>query len=106
MRWDDRVHFFAVAAQLTRRILVDCARMHRAKKRGGDCVTLVLHEAVSLSTQREVDLVALDDALEGLAAVDDTSLLLQIGESSALKTVVESDNKYVKEQPTVTDKPT
>ena len=95
-----------MASQLTRRILVDYARTHRSKKRGGDCVTLVFHEAVSRPKQREVDLVALDDALEGLAAVDDTSLLLQIGESSALKTVVESDNKYVKEQPTVTDKPT
>ena len=94
-------HLFAVASQLTRRILRDYARTHRDKKRGGDCVTLVLHEAVS--KQREVDLVALDDAL---AAVDDTSLLLQIGESSAIKTVVEGDDKYVKEQPTVTDKPT
>lgn len=71
VRWDNRVHFFAVAAQLMRRILIDHVRTRRAKKRGGDCVTLVLDEAVALPGGRGVDLVALDDALNGLAALDE-----------------------------------
>jgi RNA polymerase sigma factor (TIGR02999 family) len=71
VRWDDRIHFFAVAAQLMRRILVDHARMKRAQKRGGDHVTLLLDESVALPKQREVDLLALDDALECLATLDE-----------------------------------
>jgi RNA polymerase sigma factor (TIGR02999 family) len=71
VHWDNRIHFFAVAAQLMRRILVDHARLKLAKKRGGDCVTLLLDEAVALSNQREVDLVALDDALNVLATLDE-----------------------------------
>ena len=71
IQWNDRVHFFAVAAQLMRRILVDHARMKAAKKRGGDCETLLLDENIAFSKQREVDLVALDDALNGLAAIDE-----------------------------------
>jgi RNA polymerase sigma factor (TIGR02999 family) len=66
----NRVHFFAVAAQLMRRILVDQIRMKQAKKRGGDCVTLVLAEDVALPQQREADVLALDEALEHLAALD------------------------------------
>jgi RNA polymerase sigma factor (TIGR02999 family) len=71
VHWDNRVHFFAVAAQLMRRILMDHVRMERAKKRGGACVTLRLDEALALPSQREVDLVALDDALTVLAALDE-----------------------------------
>ena len=71
VRWDNRVHFFAVAAQLMRRILVDHARMRLARKRGGGCVTLLLDDAVALSSQREGDLVALDDALNVLATLDE-----------------------------------
>jgi len=71
VRWDDRVHFFAVAAQLMRRILVDHARMKLASKRGGDCVTLLLDETIATPRQREVDLVALDDALSALAQLDE-----------------------------------
>jgi RNA polymerase sigma factor (TIGR02999 family) len=70
VRWDNRVHFFAVAAQLMRRILVDHARMKRAKKRGGDCVTLLLNDDVALPRKREVDLLALDEALNNLSALD------------------------------------
>jgi len=70
VHWNDRVHFFAVAAQLMRNILVDHARRKNAKKRGGECVTLALSEEVAISKQRELDLVALDDALKGLAALD------------------------------------
>jgi len=72
VRWDNRVHFFAVAAQLMRRILVDHVRMQRAKKRGGDCVTLVLDESLAASgKERELDLMALDQALERLAVLDE-----------------------------------
>lgn len=71
VHWNDRVHFFAVAAQLMRNILVDHARMKNAKKRGGECVTLSLSEDVAISKQRELDLVVLDDALKGLAELDE-----------------------------------
>jgi RNA polymerase sigma factor (TIGR02999 family) len=71
IEWNDRLHFFAVAAQLMRNILVDHARMKSAKKRGGQCVTLVLDESIQFSNERELDLVSLDDALKGLAALDE-----------------------------------
>jgi RNA polymerase sigma factor (TIGR02999 family) len=74
VRWDNRVHFFAVSAQLMRRILVDYARMQRAQKRGGDCITLALEEALAVALpghQREVDLIALDGALNSLATLDE-----------------------------------
>jgi RNA polymerase sigma factor (TIGR02999 family) len=70
VRWENRLHFFAVAAQLMRHILVDQVRMKRAKKRGGDCVTLVLTEDVASPQQRELDLLALDQALDNLATLD------------------------------------
>ena len=71
VRWNDRVHFFAVAARLMRNILVDHARSRGTKKRGGECVTLVLDENLAFAREREVDLVVLDDALKGLAALDE-----------------------------------
>jgi RNA polymerase sigma-70 factor (ECF subfamily) len=70
VHWQDRVHFFAVAARLMRGILVDHARKHSAAKRGGDAVPLVLDEALVLPKNNEVDLVALDDALTRLAKLD------------------------------------
>lgn len=72
VHWDNRIHFFAVAAQLMRRLLVDHARMVNAKKRGGECVTLVLDDALAVpESQRGVDLIALDDALNTLARLDE-----------------------------------
>jgi len=71
VQWDGRVHFFAVAAQLMRHILIDHVRKQHAKKRGGDAVTLVLDEAAAIPNQREVDLIALDDALTVLADLDE-----------------------------------
>jgi RNA polymerase sigma factor (TIGR02999 family) len=70
VNWQNRAHFFAIAAQLMRRILVDYARDHHTLKRGGPGPKLSLDEAVALSTARDVDLVALDDALTSLAARD------------------------------------
>lgn len=68
--WQDRAHFIGVAANLMRNILVDHARAHRAGKRGGGGQRVVLDDAVSFFHQRDVDLVALDDALASLARLD------------------------------------
>jgi RNA polymerase sigma factor (TIGR02999 family) len=70
VQWDDRVHFFAVAAQLMRRILVDHARKRGAAKRGGDRVTLTFDEHLAPAKPREVDVVALDDALNELSRMN------------------------------------
>lgn len=68
--WESRTHFFAIAAQLMRQILVDYARRHRAGKRGGGDGTLPLEEATLLTKEKSIDLVALDDALKALAEID------------------------------------
>lgn len=68
--WQNRVHFFAVAAQMMRQILVDHARMHAAAKRGGNAITVVLNEALDLPQKTSVDLIVLDDAMKRLAALD------------------------------------
>jgi RNA polymerase sigma factor (TIGR02999 family) len=68
--WQNRAHFFGVAAQVMRRILVDYARAHRAEKRGGVWDKLAFDEALAPSTERRVDLIALDDALKDLLALD------------------------------------
>jgi len=70
VRWQNRVHFFAVSAQLMRRILVEFARSRRALKRGGEVPPVSLDEALEVSPERGADLVALDDALNALAAID------------------------------------
>jgi len=69
MRWQDRAHFFAVAAQVMRRILVEHARRHNLK-RGGGIPHVSLDEAALVSVDDDVDLVALDDALTALARLD------------------------------------
>ncbi len=70
--WEGRSHFFAIAAQQMRQILVDYARRHRAGKRGGGVDALSLEDAAMLSPGKEksLDVVALDDALKGLARID------------------------------------
>jgi RNA polymerase sigma factor (TIGR02999 family) len=70
VHWQNRAHFFGVAAQMIRRILVDYARNRHAEKRGGHAFKLSLDDAVEMPKQRDLDLVALDDALESLAKVD------------------------------------
>ena len=70
VRWDDRIHFFAVAAQLMRRILVDHARTRNAAKRGGHMVSIMLDEQVAKAKERTLELVALDDALTELSRMD------------------------------------
>jgi len=70
VRWQNRAHFFGVAAQSIRHILVDHARSHLAAKRGAGAAKLSLDEAIGVPQKKEVDLLALDRALEGLAALD------------------------------------
>ena len=70
VKWESRAHFLAVAGQLMRRVLVDAARERRSRKRGGDWIQVSLAGAVLIPRQRSADLVALDDALDALAAVD------------------------------------
>jgi RNA polymerase sigma factor (TIGR02999 family) len=70
LRLDNRAHFFAVASHLMRQILVDYARKHHAAKRGANNVILTLDEAIASSKQRELRVVALDDALNVLATLD------------------------------------
>ena len=69
--WESRTHFFAIAAQSMRRILVDYARATHRKKRGGDDIKVSLNEAVlATAEERSVDLIALDEALNKLAERD------------------------------------
>jgi len=70
VRWQNRAHFFGIAAQLMRRILIDYARKRTYAKRGGGAVKISLDEDLVISQQRAADLVALDDALKGLASID------------------------------------
>jgi RNA polymerase sigma factor (TIGR02999 family) len=69
-QWQNRAHFFGFAAQLMRHILVDHARGRFAAKRGAGAPRLALNPEIALPQKREVDLVALDDALTKLAALD------------------------------------
>jgi RNA polymerase sigma-70 factor (ECF subfamily) len=70
VKWQNRAHFFAVAAQVMRHILVDHARTRNYAKRGGGAPKLPLDEATALIDQRAAELIALDDALQDLAALD------------------------------------
>jgi RNA polymerase sigma-70 factor, ECF subfamily len=70
VRWQNRAHFFAVAAQLMRRILVDFARSRHNLKRGGAAQRVSLDEALLLPQEPDPDLIALDEALNALAALD------------------------------------
>jgi len=72
VRWQNRAHFFAIAANMMRRILVDYARTKHREKRGGGNAKLPLEEAMSVAAadEKAVDLIALDEALVKLAAID------------------------------------
>jgi RNA polymerase sigma factor (TIGR02999 family) len=69
VRWQNRAHFFGIAAKLMRQILVNHALAHRAAKRSGTAIKLTLDEAAGLSKQQDVDLVALDESLTRLAGL-------------------------------------
>ena len=68
--WQGRAHFFGVTARLMRQVLVDYARRRNYAKRGGDALRVPLDEARIVSDERAAEVLALDEALEGLAAID------------------------------------
>ncbi len=70
VEWQGRAHFFAVASQVMRRILVDHARARAAGKRGGRETRMALEEGLGLSAARDADVMAIDQALTKLAAID------------------------------------
>jgi RNA polymerase sigma-70 factor, ECF subfamily len=69
--WKDRAHFFALSAQLMRRVLVDHARGHGRAKRGGAMIKLSLDEAIAIPVGSDASILELDDALKALAVVDE-----------------------------------
>jgi RNA polymerase sigma factor (TIGR02999 family) len=71
VQWQNRAHFFGVAATLMRRILLDHAKTKHREKRGGGAQKLSLDEAANYTHERAAELIALDDALQGLAALDE-----------------------------------
>jgi RNA polymerase sigma factor (TIGR02999 family) len=70
VKWQNRAHFFGIAAQAMRRILVDHARRHAASKRGDGVRKVSLDDAVLVGAPVDIDLLALDEALTRLAAID------------------------------------
>jgi RNA polymerase sigma factor (TIGR02999 family) len=71
VNWQNRAHFFGVAAQIMRRLLVDYARKHNAEKRGADFQKLSLDENIEKAVERGDEILALDRALEALAEIDE-----------------------------------
>ena len=71
IRWQDRAHFFGISARLMRRVLVDHARARGYQKRGGDVQRVTLDGQDIAAADNQVDLLALDRALNGLAAIDE-----------------------------------
>jgi len=71
VNWQNRAHFLAMAARLMRRALVDAARAKRYQKRGGEAMKVTFDEALPIEDVRGVDVVALDEALDALAAFDE-----------------------------------
>ena len=70
IEWQNRAHFFGVAAQAMRRVLVDHARTRNYAKRGGAAQQVSLDQALDVTEERAADLIALDDALQALAKID------------------------------------
>ena len=71
VQWRDRAHFFAVSARVMRRVLIDAARARKRDKRGGDAIQISLDDALELPVACADDLVALDDALARLEALNE-----------------------------------
>jgi RNA polymerase sigma factor (TIGR02999 family) len=70
IEWENRVHFFGIAAHMMRQILIDHARSHDRDKRGGALLEVSFEEAAMVAEERSAELIALDDALTDLAAFD------------------------------------
>src|SRR5438128_2083321 len=71
VHWQNRAHFFGIAAQLMRRILVDHARTRKRAKRGGSDIRVPLEDAMAIARAPQLDVVALDEALNRLAEIDE-----------------------------------
>ncbi len=71
VRWQNRAHFFGIAAQIMRRILLNYARDQHRIKRGGRAIQVSLSEVCMMPTEEASDLIALDDALKQLAVIDE-----------------------------------
>ena len=71
VRWQNRAHFFGVAAQIMRRILVDFARRRPRADKDAEAIRMSLDEAMTVSSERDRDLLALDEALKSLAEIDE-----------------------------------
>jgi RNA polymerase sigma factor (TIGR02999 family) len=71
VQWENRAHFYGIAARLMRMILVDHARAHHAAKRGGAGVPITLDDCMAVSPGRAPDILEVDEALDRLAAVDE-----------------------------------
>jgi RNA polymerase sigma factor (TIGR02999 family) len=71
VQWQDRAHFLGIAARLMRRVLVDHARGQRAVKRGGGALNVPFEDGMTVAAPRDLDLLALDRALDALAVVDE-----------------------------------
>jgi RNA polymerase sigma factor (TIGR02999 family) len=71
VQWQNRAHFFAIAAQMMRRVLVDHARARQYQKRGGGTRRVALDEALEVSAERATEVIALDEALTVLAEFDE-----------------------------------
>jgi RNA polymerase sigma factor (TIGR02999 family) len=74
--WQNRAHFFAVAARIMRNLLIDYARSRRYAKRGGGARQVSLDEAAAVAPEMSVDLLALDEALKRLAEIDERKVLI------------------------------
>ena len=70
IHWESRAQFFGIAARVMRRILVDEARKRKSHKRGGACVQVTLNDATDIAQQQAANVVALNDALKALEAID------------------------------------
>jgi RNA polymerase sigma-70 factor, ECF subfamily len=71
IEWENRAHFFGIAARVMRMILVDHARTRNAVKRGGDAAAVTLNDCMAVSPARALDVLEVDEALDRLAAVDE-----------------------------------
>jgi len=69
--WQNRTHFFAIAARIMRRILLNYARDRHTQKRGGDAIRIDFEEAVVFSPEKSAEIIALDEALERLKSFDE-----------------------------------
>lgn len=76
VQWQSRAHFFAIAANLMRRVLVDHARRRDAEKRGGAQLRLTLDETLAVTSTAEVDVLAIDQALNKLSTIDSQQALV------------------------------